>query len=318
MARYHLNADGDPKPCTAKIKCPLGGGETEHYASKEEARAAFELDQSAKENMALKSAAERAALRKLPIVLEAFKKGHIGWKTTSNSIIVSYGLKRLRELGFTGERIGVSPGMFGNPILVRVNDGPLTVATWGGENSSRSTTFLHGEGIPYIEIFSNKGIPGGMEVRNYVLSDGNIIDQSRRGSDARLLFERADNTLSDRRKTFYYEELNKTDSTVSFTERLWDSEANIDSVVRWVFDQAGNPISSEILSGESANLNRPPSSAIAQAAFEMCARGEPLGVREALERTVSSRKLAGHLSEELATLRMNQEDALKIANALLS
>ncbi len=50
----------------------------------------------------------------------------------------------------------------------------------------------------------------------------------------------------------------------------------------------------------------------------MCARGEPLGVREALERTEGSRKLAGALSEELFSLRMNQEDTLKVANGLLS
>lgn len=43
MKRFHLNpATGEPGPCRAKVSCPFGDLETEHYTSKEEARAQYE------------------------------------------------------------------------------------------------------------------------------------------------------------------------------------------------------------------------------------------------------------------------------------
>lgn len=47
MAKFHINpATGDPGPCRAKQQCPFGDMESDHYASKEEARAAYEHAQA--------------------------------------------------------------------------------------------------------------------------------------------------------------------------------------------------------------------------------------------------------------------------------
>ena len=46
MVKYHISpASGRPNICRAKVKCPIGG-ESDHYASKEEARAAYEKKMS--------------------------------------------------------------------------------------------------------------------------------------------------------------------------------------------------------------------------------------------------------------------------------
>lgn len=43
MTKYHLNPEtGDPKPCSAKISCPYGDLEANHYPTPEAGRAAFE------------------------------------------------------------------------------------------------------------------------------------------------------------------------------------------------------------------------------------------------------------------------------------
>lgn len=39
---YHINAEGDVALCKAQIRCPFGDFDTQHYVTKEEARAAFE------------------------------------------------------------------------------------------------------------------------------------------------------------------------------------------------------------------------------------------------------------------------------------
>lgn len=41
MDKYHINAEGNPGKCSAKVKCPFGGDEA-HYFSKEAAQKAFE------------------------------------------------------------------------------------------------------------------------------------------------------------------------------------------------------------------------------------------------------------------------------------
>lgn len=50
MARYHINPrTGDPGACSARISCPFGNLESDHFDSKEDARAAYEegrLDQA--------------------------------------------------------------------------------------------------------------------------------------------------------------------------------------------------------------------------------------------------------------------------------
>lgn len=43
MSRYHINKKGEPGICSAEVKCPLGGGEEQHYSTPEKARQAFEL-----------------------------------------------------------------------------------------------------------------------------------------------------------------------------------------------------------------------------------------------------------------------------------
>lgn len=43
MVKYHINPEtGNPNQCKAKIACPFGSLENDHYASKEEARQAYE------------------------------------------------------------------------------------------------------------------------------------------------------------------------------------------------------------------------------------------------------------------------------------
>lgn len=43
MARYHINPrTGDPGVCSARISCPYGSLESDHFDSKEAARAAYE------------------------------------------------------------------------------------------------------------------------------------------------------------------------------------------------------------------------------------------------------------------------------------
>lgn len=41
MDKFHINAEGNPGKCSAKVKCPFGGDEV-HYFSKEAAQKAFE------------------------------------------------------------------------------------------------------------------------------------------------------------------------------------------------------------------------------------------------------------------------------------
>lgn len=41
MDKFHINAEGNPGKCTAKVKCPFGGDDV-HYFSKEAAQKAFE------------------------------------------------------------------------------------------------------------------------------------------------------------------------------------------------------------------------------------------------------------------------------------
>lgn len=48
MSKFHINWKGEPGVCTAKPgNCPLGGGEEDHFASKDEARAAYEAAHNA-------------------------------------------------------------------------------------------------------------------------------------------------------------------------------------------------------------------------------------------------------------------------------
>lgn len=47
MSRYHINEKGEPGVCKAKYGCPFGDMEADHYGSKEEARAAYELQRQA-------------------------------------------------------------------------------------------------------------------------------------------------------------------------------------------------------------------------------------------------------------------------------
>lgn len=41
MDKFHINAEGNPGKCSAKVKCPFGGDEV-HYFSREAAQKAFE------------------------------------------------------------------------------------------------------------------------------------------------------------------------------------------------------------------------------------------------------------------------------------
>lgn len=41
MDKFHINAEGNPGKCSAKVKCPFGGDDA-HYFSKEAAQKAFE------------------------------------------------------------------------------------------------------------------------------------------------------------------------------------------------------------------------------------------------------------------------------------
>jgi hypothetical protein len=43
MARYHINAQGNPGVCHAKKACPFGDMDSDHYSSKEDARSAYEV-----------------------------------------------------------------------------------------------------------------------------------------------------------------------------------------------------------------------------------------------------------------------------------
>lgn len=47
MARYHLNKKGEPGTCKAMVQCPFGDLDSEHYASADEARKAYEDKQAA-------------------------------------------------------------------------------------------------------------------------------------------------------------------------------------------------------------------------------------------------------------------------------
>lgn len=42
MAKYHINAKGEPGLCKARTSCPFGDFKTEHYSSADEAREAYE------------------------------------------------------------------------------------------------------------------------------------------------------------------------------------------------------------------------------------------------------------------------------------
>jgi hypothetical protein len=313
MARFHLNAEGEPKPCTAKVQCPLGGGEADHYPSKDEARKAFELKESAKTKVGEGSRAERTAMKKLPLALEAFKRGDITWQKFSAVIVRAYGLKRLRELGFTGDSVDISANNFGSLPLVRVKDGMLGVDVQGSDTSPSSRVHIYGIGSPEVEVYSKNGILTQIYSRNFKLSDGTEINQYKLSPTAPLQFERIDPRADVDKAVYHYRDIIATNSTVIFTENIYGSE---DITVNWCFDKDGNIKNSEVVEGDPNNV-RPPSSALIQAVFEMSKRGEPLGVREVLEKTSNSRKLAGELSEELANLRMNQDKALKGVEELL-
>lgn len=49
MARFHINAKGNPYPCKAKVRCPFGDLTEDHYDSKEDAMKAYEASQKAGE-----------------------------------------------------------------------------------------------------------------------------------------------------------------------------------------------------------------------------------------------------------------------------
>lgn len=65
MARYHINSKGEPGVCRAKLACPFGGDEA-HFASKEEAREAYEV----------KSALLTANLEESQAAIEAQERVH--------------------------------------------------------------------------------------------------------------------------------------------------------------------------------------------------------------------------------------------------
>lgn len=46
MAKYHINERGEPGACRAKYSCPFGG-EADHFATKDEARAGYEAQRQA-------------------------------------------------------------------------------------------------------------------------------------------------------------------------------------------------------------------------------------------------------------------------------
>lgn len=48
MARFHINPAGDASPCRAQKQCPFGDMDRDHYATADEARAAYEKAQEAK------------------------------------------------------------------------------------------------------------------------------------------------------------------------------------------------------------------------------------------------------------------------------
>lgn len=63
MAKYHITAKGNPGVCRAKIKCPFGDLEKEHYATKEEARTAFEkkMEESSAQSSSLQKPKQERA-----------------------------------------------------------------------------------------------------------------------------------------------------------------------------------------------------------------------------------------------------------------
>lgn len=70
MAKYHINGKGEPGLCRAKQKCPFSDLTEDHYASKQEARLAYEQRRS--------PASPPAALSKEKLAVEARKASRIG------------------------------------------------------------------------------------------------------------------------------------------------------------------------------------------------------------------------------------------------
>ena len=59
MSKYHVNPKtGNPGACNAEIRCPFGG-EEQHYASREEAREAYELQQTASKPLSSRDLAKK-------------------------------------------------------------------------------------------------------------------------------------------------------------------------------------------------------------------------------------------------------------------
>ncbi len=81
MAKYHINAKGEPGVCQALKNCPFGG-EAAHYASAQEAREAYELKMFS-ESVA-KVLYDRKQLKLQRKMLEDFKFGQIKFKAPAN------------------------------------------------------------------------------------------------------------------------------------------------------------------------------------------------------------------------------------------
>lgn len=65
MTKYHINESGNPGQCKAKVRCRFGDVETEHYASHEEARDAYEAKQEQEETKHVETEKRLNSLNKL-------------------------------------------------------------------------------------------------------------------------------------------------------------------------------------------------------------------------------------------------------------
>lgn len=85
MAKYHITIKGEPGVCRAsKNPCPLGG-ESEHYASKEEARNAYEARMADESSNTAKSQRLAETLRKQKQLATESKRVDKAWAVLSNT-----------------------------------------------------------------------------------------------------------------------------------------------------------------------------------------------------------------------------------------
>ena len=67
MAKFHINEKGEPGVCSAKVSCPYGDLNTQHYPSKEVARKAFELSLAGQTLKELGKISEKKTLHSLDV-----------------------------------------------------------------------------------------------------------------------------------------------------------------------------------------------------------------------------------------------------------